>query len=583
MTDLFGINQTIQAIKNQQKLMNNIKKEANALSKIKITLFDQSEEGTIANINAKIQQGKGAIDLFTTAVSAAKTMQEAFTLAQMATPWGAIGALVGIVAGAFSLLGDNTDESTQKFQDLSEELEQSRQKFEDMKKTVREGYFEDVAEIETARTQVELLLDMLDEEKNGPGLDILVEDLINILPDAEDAVRRVNGQWRIQRDLLDEILEKGMEQAKIDSKKQTLTDANTRLETAEWGLEELAKTMDPKTLQFIHGNIEYEKAYEKAVKAKGGEPLTYEEQKALVDKYEFLYGEGISVTPVALDEKKEEYRKQQEEVENAKAELAQAEEEYMQAQRDYYEENANQPYQPDLAKELSSHASTYFGTFADYADIQEKIDIGNYSDAGKLLGNEKINTQSEAQEALNAQIQTSIEAFAEEQRSIMNEYMASHQQDLSPVEFGFFSSYGQIIDDAYFGVPEAIQNLTNQLTTQNLAVDITVSADGRTFVKGNRGFYTGENHYIKNAEGTNFWKGGYTVINERGDEMIELPTGSKIYPAQETGRKMEEITGGKSMVITGNTTIFNVREEADVDRITTEIVRKLERASLVMA
>ena len=39
MTDLLGINQTIQAIKNQQKLMNNIKKESTALSKIEITLF----------------------------------------------------------------------------------------------------------------------------------------------------------------------------------------------------------------------------------------------------------------------------------------------------------------------------------------------------------------------------------------------------------------------------------------------------------------------------------------------------------------------------------------------------------------
>ena len=71
MTDLFGINQTIQPAKNQLKLMNDIQKEETALSKIKITLFDQSEEGTIANINAKIQQGKGAVDLFTTAVDAA--------------------------------------------------------------------------------------------------------------------------------------------------------------------------------------------------------------------------------------------------------------------------------------------------------------------------------------------------------------------------------------------------------------------------------------------------------------------------------------------------------------------------------
>ena len=39
-----------------------------------------------------------------------------------------------------------------------------------------------------------------------------------------------------------------------------------------------------------------------------------------------------------------------------------------------------------------------------------------------------------------------------------------------------------------------------------------------------------------NASGTMNWQGGFTEINERGGEIIDLPTGSRIYPAQTTER-----------------------------------------------
>ena len=39
-----------------------------------------------------------------------------------------------------------------------------------------------------------------------------------------------------------------------------------------------------------------------------------------------------------------------------------------------------------------------------------------------------------------------------------------------------------------------------------------------------------------NATGTMNWKGGLTEINERGGEIVDLPMGSRIYPAQTTER-----------------------------------------------
>ena len=80
-----------------------------------------------------------------------------------------------------------------------------------------------------------------------------------------------------------------------------------------------------------------------------------------------------------------------------------------------------------------------------------------------------------------------------------------------------------------------------------------------------------------NATGTMNWKGGWTEINERGGEIVDLPTGSRIYPAQTTERiiqrELAENTsnaGGGNVTITGNT--FIVRNEQDIDEIAYRLV-----------
>ena len=81
----------------------------------------------------------------------------------------------------------------------------------------------------------------------------------------------------------------------------------------------------------------------------------------------------------------------------------------------------------------------------------------------------------------------------------------------------------------------------------------------------------------KNATGTMNWEGGWTEINERGGEIVDLPTGSRIYPAQTTERIIQrELTkntsnaGDSNVTITGNT--FIVRNEQDIDEIAYRLV-----------
>ena len=76
----------------------------------------------------------------------------------------------------------------------------------------------------------------------------------------------------------------------------------------------------------------------------------------------------------------------------------------------------------------------------------------------------------------------------------------------------------------------------------------------------------------KNATGTMNWEGGLTEINERGGEIVDLPSGSRIYPAQTTERIIRSEladnssnASGSNVTITGNT--FIVRNEQDIDEI----------------
>lgn len=84
------------------------------------------------------------------------------------------------------------------------------------------------------------------------------------------------------------------------------------------------------------------------------------------------------------------------------------------------------------------------------------------------------------------------------------------------------------------------------------------------------------------ATGTSHFGGGWTEINERGGEIVDLPNGSRIYPHATTEKMIADSLGGSNSVnqysISGNT--FVVREEADIDRIAHSLFSMLESAEV---
>lgn len=85
------------------------------------------------------------------------------------------------------------------------------------------------------------------------------------------------------------------------------------------------------------------------------------------------------------------------------------------------------------------------------------------------------------------------------------------------------------------------------------------------------------------AKGTDSWKGGIAQVHERGGEIIDLPHGSRVYPHDESvsmARKEGISSGGITIAKLADQII--VREDADIDKITNALVRKLQKARVNM-
>lgn len=86
------------------------------------------------------------------------------------------------------------------------------------------------------------------------------------------------------------------------------------------------------------------------------------------------------------------------------------------------------------------------------------------------------------------------------------------------------------------------------------------------------------------ATGSSFYAGGWTEINERGGEIVDLPQGSRIYPHATTERMIRaelesrQSSGSGPVVIKGNT--FYVREEADIDRIAYKLAKLISQGHI---
>jgi len=73
---------------------------------------------------------------------------------------------------------------------------------------------------------------------------------------------------------------------------------------------------------------------------------------------------------------------------------------------------------------------------------------------------------------------------------------------------------------------------------------------------------------LRNAMGTDFFEGGRTWVGEHGPEIIELPTGSKVYNNQES---LAMAGAGGDIKNYFNISKMEIREEADIKKVANEL------------
>ena len=85
------------------------------------------------------------------------------------------------------------------------------------------------------------------------------------------------------------------------------------------------------------------------------------------------------------------------------------------------------------------------------------------------------------------------------------------------------------------------------------------------------------------ARGTDNWKGGLAQISEKGGEIVDLPSGARVYPHDETVRKAyadgAKRNGGKSVYIAKLADSIVVKSESDFDKIAEALAKKIFETS----
>ena len=174
--------------------------------------------------------------------------------------------------------------------------------------------------------------------------------------------------------------------------------------------------------------------------------------------------------------------------------------------------------------------------------------------------------------------------------------LSSHSQlfqgiieTMGPIVSGVLSTMGTVIGGAFDLIIAAVDLCLSAFEKAFPAIEAVVKAAWSVIepiingigkgvsavagaVKNVAGFIGGgKNSVGANATGTSYWSGGYTTVGEHGPELVSLPAGSKVHSNSDT----QKMLGGKSVNI--NIGSMVIREEADIDKVTTELVKKMKQ------
>lgn len=140
-------------------------------------------------------------------------------------------------------------------------------------------------------------------------------------------------------------------------------------------------------------------------------------------------------------------------------------------------------------------------------------------------------------EGINTALDTASEAIETTVSSLVDSIIA----------FFTDTDWGQVGSDIISGIANGISSATQFIIDAATAAAQAALDAALGFLGGggggNEGGSTGQPAIPGNATGTNFWQGGYTIVGEEGPELVDLPRGSRIFPANQTAQMLSPTSG----------------------------------------
>ena len=181
---------------------------------------------------------------------------------------------------------------------------------------------------------------------------------------------------------------------------------------------------------------------------------------------------------------------------------------------------------------------------------------------------------------------TGIDEVIENVKGIMNGVVDFINNVFSGNWKGAWEALKDIVGNAFSGLETLVKTPINAvigLVNKAIGAINNISVDLPSIVGGGHiGFNIPTIPTL--ASGTDNWKGGIAQISERGGEIVDLPSGSRVYPHDESVQKARE-EGKKTINITLAKLADQivVREDADIDRLAEAFAKKLGQTMVNMA
>lgn len=211
------------------------------------------------------------------------------------------------------------------------------------------------------------------------------------------------------------------------------------------------------------------------------------------------------------------------------------------------------PHIDNLMSKFSGFSETITPVITYISDLLANVLVGAFQGAAEGIG-----TVIDSIALLIQGITDIVQGIVDFVVNIANGDWQTAWDSLESVVVGVFEGMSAVIE----GVVGLIQGIIG-------AVGGAASKVAE-FVTGSKG----KSAVGHNAAGDTNWRGGWTTVNEKGGEIMNLPSGTQIIPHDAS--RNTPVGGGISIAKLADSIV--VREDADIEKIGDAIVRKIRQA-----